>query len=210
MGAEAFVPHSRSLAVLARAAEGCRGCDLYKRATQTVFGAGRRGARLMLVGEQPGDKEDITGLPFVGPAGALLDKALAAARIDRRDAYVTNAVKHFKWRERGKRRMHDKPSGEELRACRPWLLAELRAVGPSVIVCMGTTAARSVLSRSVAIARARGMTLEREGVPCVVTYHPSAILRMEGEDRHITYDMLVADLRRAGGLADASGLQYQR
>lgn len=140
-----FVPQSTSLKALKGAAQGCRGCDLYKRATQVVFGAGPKRARVMFVGEQPGDQEDRQGEPFVGPAGALLDKALADAGIPRDQVYVTNAVKHFKWEPRGKRRIHKKPRASEVNACRPWLEAELRAVRPEIVVCLGATAAQSLL-----------------------------------------------------------------
>jgi uracil-DNA glycosylase family protein len=145
--AEGWVPESRSLRSLARAAEGCRGCDLWKDATHLVFGEGTKRAEVMLVGEQPGDREDLEGRPFVGPAGRLLDDALARAGIDRGRAYVTNAVKHFKWRPRGTRRIHDKPSWTQTLACRPWLLAELEAVEPRALVLMGATAAQALLGR---------------------------------------------------------------
>src|SRR5438445_11076419 len=147
MTAAEFVPPSRSLTTLGRAAGGCRGCHLWERATQTVFGEGAAGARVMLVGEQPGDQEDQQGRPFVGPAGRILDEALAEAGIDRSLAYVTNAVKHFKWEPKGKRRIHAKPTWTELAACRPWLDAEIEAVSPRAIVCLGATAAQSLLGK---------------------------------------------------------------
>jgi DNA polymerase len=151
-----YVPTSTSLRTLATAAQGCRGCDLYKNATQAVFGAGPREARVMFVGEQPGDQEDKEGAPFVGPAGALLDKALEDAGIPRQDVYVTNAVKHFSWEPRGKRRIHKKPRASEIKACRPWLEAELRAVKPAVIVCLGATAAQAVIGPQFKLMRNRG------------------------------------------------------
>jgi len=151
-----FLPAGRSLAALKRAAAVCEGCALYRRATQTVFGEGRGSASLMLIGEQPGDAEDLAGRPFVGPAGRLLDELLAAAGIRRQDVYVTNAVKHFKWTERGKRRLHAKPSSREIAACRPWLDAELKQVGPQLIVCLGATAAQQLLGASFRVTRDRG------------------------------------------------------
>ena len=177
--AEPFLPESRDLSSLRAAVDGCRGCDLWERATQAVFGEGRPQADVMLVGEQPGDQEDRQGAPFVGPAGRLLDEALAEAGVDRDRAYVTNAVKHFKWRERGKRRIHDKPSWSQIGACRPWLLAELAAVKPRALVLMGATAAQSLLGRDVRVTRDRGR-YEGDGLAplaqlVVVTIHPSAI-----------------------------------
>src|SRR6266571_2983996 len=148
-----FVPPTDSLRALSAAAHSCRGCDLYKAATQVVFGAGPRGARVMFVGEQPGDQEDRQGEPFVGPAGALLDKALKDAGIPRSDVYVTNAVKHFKWEARGKRRIHKKPNSSEIEACRPWLEAEIATVKPRVIVCLGATAAQSLLGKNFCVTK---------------------------------------------------------
>jgi uracil-DNA glycosylase family protein len=199
--AEPFVPETSDLTSLAAAVHECRGCDLWEHATQAVFGEGSAKADVMLVGEVPGDQEDRQGRPFVGPAGRLLDEALAAAGIDRNRAYVTNAVKHFKWRERGKRRIHDKPSWSQIVACRPWLLAELAAVEPKALVLMGATAAQSVLGREVRVTRDRGKYSTGELTPLaevvVVTIHPSAILRGEPEERETTLAGFVDDLRLA-------------
>lgn len=217
-GAEEFVPKTSSLTELERAASACRGCDLYKDATQTVFGAGPRAARLMLVGEQPGDQEDKAGEPFVGPAGGMLMKALASAGIDRTDTYVTNAVKHFKFEvvaERGKRRIHKKPSRSEVVACQPWLLAEMAAVQPRVVVCLGATAAQSLFGGSFRLTQHRGEVLHlddkhRHGLPeevdpaIVVTIHPSAVLRGPSEDRDKALAGLVADLKVAS-VASSTG-----
>jgi uracil-DNA glycosylase len=197
--ADPFLPASRDLKSLAEAVRGCRGCDLWEHATQAVFGAGRPSADVMLVGEQPGDQEDLQGAPFVGPAGKLLDEALAAAGIDRGRAYVTNAVKHFKWRERGKRRIHDKPSWSQITACRPWLLSELQAVQPRALVLMGATAAQSLLGKEVRVTRDRGR-FEQDGLAplaevVVVTIHPSAILRGEPSEREAELAAFVDDLR---------------
>ena len=192
-----FVPETTSVRTLSAAAHGCRGCDLYKTATQVVFGAGPRGAHVMFVGEQPGDQEDRQGEPFVGPAGALLDKALADAGIPRADVYVTNAVKHFKWEPRGKRRIHKKPRMSEVKACRPWLEAEIRAVKPRVVVCLGATAAQSVLGSQFKLMAQRGQVLTSELAGTVIaTIHPSAALRApDAEGRRAAYEMLVSDLR---------------
>jgi uracil-DNA glycosylase family protein len=194
-----FLPASITLPALRAAAAGCRGCDLWRCGTQTVFGEGTQRARIMLVGEQPGDKEDLAGRPFVGPAGKLLDEALEEAGIDRGDAYVTNAVKHFKWEPRGPRRIHAKPNAREVAACRPWLDAELAAVRPEVLVLLGATAAQALLGRGFRVTQSRGQLLEPEyGVPTLATIHPSAILRQrEREDRHRELAALVADLRVA-------------
>jgi len=194
--ARPFVPASRSLATLRRAADGCRGCDLYKRATQVVFGAGSREARVLLVGEQPGDREDLEGKPFVGPAGALLTKALEEAGLDPAAAYVTNAVKHFSWEPRGKRRIHKKPRASEIRACRPWLEAELEAVRPHLIVCLGATASQSLLGSGFKLTAHRGELVESPwGGRVLATIHPSAVLRAPDQDaRRAAYDGLVADL----------------
>jgi uracil-DNA glycosylase len=178
------------------AAAGCRACDLWRHATQTVFGAGAEPASIMLVGEQPGDQEDLAGQPFVGPAGRLLDEALAAAGLNRARVYVTNAVKHFKWTERGKRRIHKKPRVGEILACRPWLLLELARVRPRVVVCLGTSAARAVLGQSVTLKAARGRPIASALAPVVyVTMHPSAILReRDSASRAKARTALVADL----------------
>jgi uracil-DNA glycosylase family protein len=200
-----FVPRSTSLRTLDAAADGCRGCDLYKTATQVVFGAGPSKARVMFVGEQPGDQEDLQGEPFVGPAGALLDKALEDAGIPRSDAYLTNAVKHFKWEPRGKRRIHKKPRASEVKACRPWLEAELRAVKPQILVCLGATAAQAVMGPQFKLMQNRGKMLDAAGGPkalavpggrVVATIHPSSVLRApDSEGRRAAYESLVADLK---------------
>jgi uracil-DNA glycosylase len=178
-----FLPERLSLAALREAARGCTACPLWRTGTQTVFGEGLKRASLMLVGEQPGDREDLEGRPFVGPAGRLLDEALAEAGIDRSDTYVTNAVKHFKWQPRGKRRIHQKPNWGEIAACRPWLDAELAVVAPRVLVCLGATAAQALLGRDVRVTRDRGRPLESELAPlALATVHPSSILRAPDEE----------------------------
>jgi uracil-DNA glycosylase len=199
-----------SVTTLAKEAQGCQRCDLYRNATQTVFGSGSTKGWLMLVGEQPGDQEDRAGEPFVGPAGRLLDKALAAADIDRERVYVTNAVKHFKFEQRGKRRIHKTPSRTEVVACQPWLLAEMNAIAPDVVVLLGATAAKSLMGNDFRLTAHRGEVLrlpsghekaELDVDPQVVaTVHPSAILRGPSEDRDKAFDALVADLRVAAGL----------
>jgi uracil-DNA glycosylase family protein len=197
-----WVPDSRDLADLESAAHDCRGCELWQPATQVVFSSGDRSARIMLVGEQPGDREDEQGEPFVGPAGRVLDEALAEAGIDRSAAYLTNAVKHFRFEQRGKRRIHQKPDVRHLSACHPWLEAELEAVAPGVVVAMGATAARAVLSRNVKIGEVRGRLLEEPARPVVVTTHPSAVLRLRGRDGYDeAFGSLVADLRLAAPYA---------
>jgi uracil-DNA glycosylase family protein len=197
-----FLPPSRSLKALGEAVQGCRGCELYKDATQAVFGEGRKQAELMLVGEQPGDKEDLAGEPFVGPAGRLLDKALEEAGIDRSAAYVTNAVKHFKWKPRGKRRLHQTPRAGEIEACKPWLAAEVEAVKPQAVLAMGATAARSLFGPKVKVTKDRGRPLESPLAPvAAVTIHPSAILRLrEHDEREAEFAGFVADLE---GVASA-------
>ena len=196
-----FVPKSTSIRTLTAAAHECRGCDLYKTATQVVFGAGPNKARVVFVGEQPGDQEDRQGAPFVGPAGAMLDKALDAAGIPRHEVYVTNAVKHFKWEPRGKRRIHKKPRVSEIKACRPWLEAERRAVKPQVVVCLGATAAQSMLGAQFKLMQNRGKVIEvpgpqGPGLHVVATIHPSAILRApDAEGRRQAYESLVVDLK---------------
>jgi DNA polymerase len=198
-GAAEFLPDRLTLAALRSAAAGCRGCELWRCGTQTVFGEGTERARIMLVGEQPGDREDLAGRPFVGPAGRLLDEALEEAGIERDEAYVTNAVKHFKWEPRGPRRIHAKPNAREVAACRPWLDAELAAVEPEVLVLLGATAAQALLGRAFRVTQSRGQVLEPEyGVATVATIHPSAILRQrEREERARERAALVADLRVA-------------
>jgi DNA polymerase len=174
----------------------CRACDLWRPATQTVFGEGPVNAPLMLVGEQPGDKEDLAGKPFVGPAGRLLDRALADAGIAREKAYVTNAVKHFKFARRGKIRLHQKPDTAEIKACQPWLARERALVQPALIIAMGATAARSVFGKPMPIGRSRGRVLELEaGVQAMITVHPSYLLRVEEADKAREYALFVADLR---------------
>jgi uracil-DNA glycosylase len=192
-----FLPARRTLPALAKAAAHCEGCPLFALATQTVFGEGPTGARIIMVGEQPGDQEDIQGKPFVGPAGALLDRALADAKIDRATVYVTNAVKHFKWTPRGKRRLHAKPTAREMNACRPWLEAELEVIEPDVLVCLGATAAQSLLGRQFRISKQHGQWAESDWAPwTMATYHPSALLRAPDEDaRRQMYSEFVADLR---------------
>lgn len=193
------LPASRSLAALRSAAAGCRGCDLWKDATQTVFGEGAKGAPLMLVGEQPGNAEDKAGHPFVGPAGRLLDESLGAAGIDRRRVYVTNVVKHFKWEPRGKLRIHAKPSAREVAACLPWLLAEIEAVHPKLLVALGATAAQAILGPKFRVTRDRGKVLSASlPTPVIATVHPAAILRSRDDAaRHRETELFVADLRRA-------------
>jgi DNA polymerase len=196
MSAAAFVPAGRSLASLRRAAACCTACPLHRTGTQTVFGEGARGARVMLVGEQPGDREDVEGRPFVGPAGRLLDEALEEAGIDRNDAYVTNVVKHFKWTPRGKRRIHQKPSWGEVAACRPWLDAELEVVEPEALVLLGATAAQGLLGRDFRVTKQRGEPVESALAPLVVaTVHPSSILRTPDDRRADERAAFVADLR---------------
>jgi DNA polymerase len=192
-----LVPPRLSLPKLREAAAGCRACPLWENATQTVFGSGSRNSVAMFVGEQPGDREDLEGAPFVGPAGRLLDEALVQAGIDRRAAYVTNAVKHFKWEPRGKRRIHAKPSWNELTACRPWLEAELAVVRPDVLVCLGATAAQSLLGRQFRVTKQRGEWLESDLAEHVTaTIHPSAILRQrDDESRRREMEAFVSDLK---------------
>lgn len=196
-------PTDRRLRVVAAEAAQCRRCPLFALATQTVFGAGPPNATLMLVGEQPGDKEDLAGLPFVGPAGALLDRALDGAGIARSDAYVTNAVKHFKNEPRGKRRLHKRPNAYEIDTCRWWLTREIALVKPRLIVALGATAARALAGRPLAVTKARGSVVESlEGFPVFVTIHPSALLRLRGAAaRRDAFARLVADL--AAARADA-------
>jgi uracil-DNA glycosylase len=195
-----FVPATRDLGELAEAAAGCTGCPLYRDTTQTVFGKGSATARLMLVGEQPGDVEDRKGLPFVGPAGAVLWACVEEAGIDRDQLYATNAVKHFKHEERGKRRLHKKPGTAEVEACHPWLEAEVAAVRPAVIVALGATAARAVLGRTVGIAASRERVHEAFGASALVTYHPSAVLRADERAAEVRA-ALVADLTRSWDLS---------
>jgi len=201
------IPDKLTLPALRDAAAGCKACDLWKLGTQTVFGEGRASARVMLVGEQPGDKEDLQGRPFVGPAGAVLDKALAAAGIDRTDVYVTNIVKHFKWEPRGKRRLHKKPNALEISACRPWLDAEIKVVKPEVVVLLGATAAQGVMGRQFRVTQQRGQWVQSTIAPLVMaTVHPSSILRApDDESRHEEMRKFVDDLKKV-----AAQLQQRR
>jgi uracil-DNA glycosylase family protein len=190
---------------LAQLAAGCQACDLWARATQTVFGEGSRDARIVLVGEQPGDQEDLAGQPFVGPAGRILNDALALAGIDREKTFVTNVVKHFKWKPTagGKRRLHERPNAAEVRACRPWLESELQLVGPDALVLMGATAAQSVLGPQIRVSETAGRLMESDLASLVVaTIHPSAVLRARGsEDRSSLLDRLVGDLQLVARVA---------
>ncbi len=207
-GAAQFVPGERTLAILGNAIQRCRGCDLYRSATQAVFGELETGHQsrkysvaIMIIGEQPGDQEDKQGRPFVGPAGKLLDKCLGKAGIDRRTVYITNTVKHFKWEPRGKMRIHKKPTVSEVRACRPWLQAELETVRPKLIICLGAVAAQSLMGSAFKITKLHGQVQEAEGFPPILaTLHPSAILRAKtDEDRQLKMKTLVHDLRQAAG-----------
>ena len=187
-----------ALRAAAEAARGCTACPLYEYATQVVFGRGPATAPLLLIGEQPGDREDIEGHPFVGPAGRVLDEALAEAKIERGDAYVTNVVKHFKWTPKGKRRIHQAPRAEEIKACAPWLEAELRVVEPDLMVCLGATAVKAVIGSKVRVMKDHGELMEsRLGRTAMPTLHPSAILRADPEDRADAMALLVGDLRIA-------------
>jgi DNA polymerase len=206
----ASVPATEDLGALAQAAKGCTACDLYKHATQVVFGRGPRAARVVLVGEQPGDQEDRQGAPFVGPAGEVLDRALAEANLDRGQIYVTNVVKHFKFVQRGKRRIHEKPGSTEVAACRPWLDAELSSIRPDVLVCLGATAANAIFGRDFRLLKQRGQWLRTPtGLRALATIHPSAVLRGPDEAAQAQlYAMLVEDLgtvAAALGRADAPG-----
>ncbi len=195
----AATPDTSSLVEMRDASRECTACHLYKRATQTVFGEGPKSAPIMLVGEQPGDYEDVAGKPFVGPAGKIMDQALEEAGIDRKAVYVTNAVKHFKWEPRGKRRIHKKPNSREIAACRPWLEAELRLVKPKLLVCLGATAAQAIFGPSFRVTRERGKVLSSKFAPRVLaTVHPSSLLRQPDEEsRKREYESFVIDLRAA-------------
>lgn len=191
---EAFLPRRPTLPALRRAVDGCRGCPLYRDATQGVIGEGPAGAFAFFVGEQPGDKEDLAGRPFVGPAGSMFDRGLEAAGIPRDEVFVTNAVKHFKWTARGKRRLHQKPTLGEVSACRPWLDAEVAVVRPRMIVCLGATAAQALLGRAFRVSRQRGEVFEHDLAPWVMaTVHPSSLLRTR-DDREAAFADFVADL----------------
>jgi uracil-DNA glycosylase len=193
IGAAEFVPAGADLTELRAAACGCRGCGLYRDATRTVFGAGPPDARIVMVGEQPGDQEDRRGHPFVGPAGRLLDRALSEAGVERDEVYLTNAVKHFKFEQRGKRRIHQRPSGSEITACSAWLTAELSAVRPTVVVCLGAVAAKAILGNDFKVTQHRGEIIASTPYRVLATVHPSAILR--SPDRTRAYDIIVSDLR---------------
>jgi uracil-DNA glycosylase len=192
-----FLPEKLTLEYLQQAAKNCKGCDLYRNATQTVFGEGLSPASVMLIGEQPGDIEDQKGKPFVGPAGRILDRALEDARISRDEVYVTNAVKHFKWIWRGKRRLHQKPSVRQVMACRPWLEAEIEAVQPQILVCLGATAAQSVMGKPIPVMKERGKFIDSAlGKLAFVTIHPSAILRQrEQEEREEEFRRFAAEMK---------------
>jgi DNA polymerase len=199
------LPDQPTLPAVRQIAEGCKACDLYKRGTQTVFGEGPSKAEVMLVGEQPGDAEDVAGHPFVGPAGRLLDRALEEAGIDRRTVYVTNVVKHFKWEPRGKRRIHAKPNAAEIAACRPWLETEIALVKPRVLVCLGATAAQALLGKSFKVSRQRGEAVASPLAPVVTaSVHPSSILRAQDDDaRREEMRAFVEDLRKVAAVIAA-------
>jgi len=200
--AEDFFPERKSLKAFREAAAHCKGCDLWERGTQTVFGEGARRAEVVFVGEQPGNEEDLSGQPFVGPAGRLLDDALTAAGIARDETYVTNVVKHFKWEPRGKRRIHKKPNAREIRACRPWLEAEIALVKPKVIVCLGATAAQALLGAQFKVTKQRGQFIESNLAPYIMaTVHPSSILRApDDETRHLEKHQFIDDLKRVAAV----------
>jgi len=196
--ADDLIPKQLTFQSLKAAAAECKACDLWKKGTQTVFGEGRRRAKVLFVGEQPGNEEDLTGKPFVGPAGRLFDEALAEAGIDRKQTYVTNVVKHFKWEPRGKRRIHKKPNAVEINACRPWLEAEIALVKPQVIVALGATAAQALLGPKFRVTKQRGKFLESTLAPYIMaTVHPSSILRApDDETRRLEYRHFVDDLKK--------------
>jgi len=197
-GAEALIPERPTLPKLRSAVDECRACPLWEGATQAVFGEGLKRARVMLIGEQPGDREDREGKPFVGPAGRILDEALEEAGIARGDAYVTNVVKHFKWKPKGKRRIHQKPRAEEIKACAPWLEAEMKVIDAEMLVCLGATAVKAVIGPKHRVMKDHGRIVESKlGRPAIATLHPSAVLRAEDEDRADALAMLVGDLKGA-------------
>ncbi len=206
-GAAEFLPRQLSLESLRDAAAGCKGCELWRNATQTVFGEGARDARVMMVGEQPGDVEDREGKPFVGPAGRILDEALESAGLSRASLYLTNAVKHFRFTRRGKRRLHEKPNAAQVRACRPWLQAELAVVRPRVLVLLGATAAQSVMGATFKVTQHRGKVMDSLfEVPVVATVHPSSILRApDDEARRSAMEAFVADLQAVARLLKKDG-----
>jgi DNA polymerase len=192
-------PRPRSITELREAAADCRACDLWEKATQTVFGEGAASARMMLVGEQPGDREDLEGKPFVGPAGRILDEGLQAAGIDRSRVYVTNAVKHFRFTQRGKRRLHEKPNAQQIRACKPWLESEISVVKPDIIVLLGATAAQAVMGPAFRVSKQRGEVMPSPlGIPVLATVHPSSILRATDDaSREAAMASFIADLKVA-------------
>jgi uracil-DNA glycosylase len=202
-----FLPARLTLSSLRSAAKTCQGCPLYQNATQTVFGRGPVTARIVLVGETPGNDEDLAGEPFVGPAGRLLDTALEAAGISRDDAYVTNVVKHFKWTPQGKRRIHKKPSSREIRACRPWLEKEIEVIHPDVLVCLGATAAQALLRADFRVTAQRGKEIQSALAPHVVaTVHPSSVLRQQTDaDRWREMDLFIADLKTVARILQRAG-----
>ena len=204
--AESLIPEKPTLAGLQEAAANCKACDLWENATQTVFGEGKRRAKVLFIGEQPGNDEDLQGRPFVGPAGRLLDQALEESGIDRRQTYVTNVVKHFKWEPRGKRRIHKKPNSTEIEACRPWLEAEIAAVKPRVIVCLGATAAQTLLGREFRVSRQRGQPIPSPLAHTVIaTVHPSSILRAPDEQsRRSEMQRFIDDLKIVANALAAS------
>jgi len=208
-----FIPPRPTLAKLRTASKGCRGCELFKLGTQTVFGEGPASARVMVVGEQPGDQEDKAGKPFVGPSGKLLDRAFDAAGIDRDTVYVTNAVKHFKWARdaRTERRIHKTPSAAEIRACQPWLEQEIALVRPHVIVCLGATAAKALLGRDFSVMKKRGLPIASTWAPAVIaTVHPSAVLRAPPDQRSLAERMFVADIRKVARFLDKESATSQQ
>ncbi len=203
-----MIPDHPTIEKLREAAAGCKACDLWRLGTQTVFGEGSRHAKVMFVGEQPGDQEDLQGRPFVGPAGRVLDKALEIAGVDRNDVYVTNAVKHFKWEPRGKRRIHKKPRQLEIAACRPWLEAEIAVTKPEVVVCLGATAAQSLLGPKFKVTERRGEVMPSKLAPFIVaTVHPSSILRAPDEEaRQEAMTAFVDDMKAIAGVLRKKGL----
>jgi uracil-DNA glycosylase family protein len=204
--AENFFPERKSLKAFRDAAADCKACDLWKRGTQTVFGEGARRAEVLFVGEQPGNEEDLSGKPFVGPAGRLFDDALTEAGIDRKQTYVTNVVKHFKWEPRGKRRIHKKPNAREISACRPWLEAEIDLIKPKIIVCLGATAAQALLGPKFRVSKQRGQFIESDLAPYILaTVHPSSILRApDDETRHAEKRRFVDDLKKVAQVLSKS------
>ncbi len=202
-----YIPEHLTPRALRESVQSCQGCNLYRWATQAVFGEGPNSAQIVFIGEQPGDEEDRQGRPFVGPSGKLFDRGLAEAGIDRSQVYVTNAVKHFKFEERGKRRLHTKPDSMEIRACRPWLEAEINLIQPEIIVCLGATAAQTIFGNTYRLTKERGIFVRNSWAPHVTsTVHPSAILRArDQEQRRVEYEKFVADLKKVRGLRKGLG-----